>query len=155
MTHNPYQAPQSYDIENDDIEYEYAGFWIRLVAYIVDSLVFGIIGAVVSFVLSLVGLYDWNAEQNTFDLVWSIIVIAVSIVMWVKYAGTPAKRLLKLKILNADTGEPLTAGRAILRYIGYIPAFLVLCIGVIWVAFDPKKQGWHDKIANSVVVKEL
>lgn len=155
MTHNPYQAPQDYDVADDDIEYEYAGFWIRFLAYIIDNLVFGVIGLVVSFVLSLVGLYDWEAELNTFDMIWWIVIVVVSIVMWVKYAGTPGKRLLRLKILDADTGEPLSAGKAILRYVGYIPAYLVLCIGVIWVAFDQRKQGWHDKMANSVVVKEL
>lgn len=155
MTHNPYQAPQDYDVADDDIEYEYAGFWIRFLAYIIDNLVFGVIGLVVSFVLSLVGLYDWETELNTFDMIWWMVIVVVSIVMWVKYAGTPGKRLLRLKILDADTGEPLSAGKAILRYVGYIPAYLVLCIGVIWVAFDQRKQGWHDKMANSVVVKEL
>ncbi|MFW2124742.1 RDD family protein, partial [Acinetobacter ursingii] len=46
-------------------------------------------------------------------------------------------------------------GQGIIRYIGYIPATLVLFIGLIWVAFDSKKQGWHDKMAKTVVVREL
>ncbi|MBD0189374.1 RDD family protein, partial [Acinetobacter baumannii] len=37
----------------------------------------------------------------------------------------------------------------------YIPSILVFCIGLIWVAFDAKKQGWHDKMAKTVVVREL
>ncbi len=45
--------------------------------------------------------------------------------------------------------------QSIIRYIGYIPSILVFCIGLFWVAFDPKKQGWHDKMAKTVVVREL
>ena len=77
------------------------------------------------------------------------------IVCWVKFAGTPGKRLLRLKVLDEKSGENLTVGQAILRYIGYFPSTLVFFLGFIWIAFDSKKQGWHDKIAKSVVVREL
>ena len=60
-----------------------------------------------------------------------------------------------LKVLDERTGENVTVGQGIIRYIGYFPAILVLFIGLIWVAFDPKKQGWHDKMAKTVVVREL
>lgn len=154
QTPNPYQAPNT-PTDSDDVEYEYAGFWLRVLASVMDSLLLGLVGLPIMFGLSMVGLYDFDASWNTFDTIWQAITIVFVIFMWVKYAGTPCKRLLKLKVLDADTGEPLTVGRAILRYIGYIPSALVLCLGFIWVGFDKKKQGWHDKMANSVVVKEL
>lgn len=156
MTHNPYQAPQSYDIENDDIEYEYAGFWIRVLASIIDGVVVMLVVFPLGFIAGMLGLA--GSESSSFgiiDVLVQILSAAFYIGCWVKFAGTPGKRLLKLKILNADTGEPLTVGRAIIRYVGYIISYLVLCLGLIWVAFDPKKQGWHDKMANSVVVKVL
>jgi len=53
------------------------------------------------------------------------------------------------------TGNKLTVMQSIIRYIGYIPSILVFGIGLFWVAFDAKKQGWHDKMAKSVVVREL
>lgn len=154
-THNPYTAPAAEISTADDTEYEYAGFWIRLLAVIIDSILFTLVGVPLMLVLSFVGLYDFEATYNAFDLIWNFATVIFSVVFWVQYAGTPGKRLLKLKVLDADTGENLSYGKAIIRYLGYIPAGLVFCLGFIWVAFDGKKQGWHDKMANSVVVKEI
>lgn len=154
-THNPYTVPAAEISTADDTEYEYAGFWIRLLAVIIDSVLFALVGVPLMFILSLVGLYDFEANYNAFDLIWNFATVIFSVVLWVQYAGTPGKRLLKLKVLDADTGENLSYGKAIIRYLGYIPAGLVFCLGFIWVAFDVKKQGWHDKMANSVVVKEI
>lgn len=62
--------------------------------------------------------------------------------------------LLGLKVLDAKTGNLLTLGQALLRYVGYILSSLIFCLGYIWVGFDKKKQGWHDKMAKTVVVRE-
>ncbi|MEL1747592.1 RDD family protein, partial [Acinetobacter baumannii] len=78
-----------------------------------------------------------------------------SILCWLYFAGTPGKRLMRLKVLDEKTGNKLTVMQSIIRYIGYIPSILVFGIGLFWVAFDAKKQGWHDKMAKSVVVREL
>ena len=50
--------------------------------------------------------------------------------------------------------QPISWGKAILRYIGYIISGLVLLIGFIWIAFDARRQGWHDKIAGTYVVRK-
>lgn len=68
--------------------------------------------------------------------------------------ATPGKMLLGLKVLDAKTGNLLTIGQALLRYAGYILSSLIFCLGYIWVGFDKKKQGWHDKMAKTVVVRE-
>jgi uncharacterized RDD family membrane protein YckC len=52
----------------------------------------------------------------------------------------------------AELLAPLTLKQSILRYIGYFASILPLCLGLLWVAKDPRKQGFHDKIANTVVV---
>lgn len=153
--HNPYQSPQEYQAIDDDIEYEYAGFWIRVLASIIDSLVLMLVLVPFAVVVGMLGLVDLEASFSWLDIVIQICSVLFYIGCWVKFAGTPGKRILKLKILDADTGEHLTTGKAIIRYVGYIISSLVLLIGLIWVAFDKKKQGWHDKMANSVVVKEL
>lgn len=152
--YNPYQSPSQYEEDEFDVEYEYAGFWIRVGATLIDTVLMMIVALPVGFIFGMLGLVD---PDNTapFEALINIAVIVFYIFAWVKYAGTPGKRLLKLKILDADTGENLTVGKAILRYIGYILSSLALLLGLIWVAFDGRKQGWHDKIANSVVVKEL
>lgn len=156
MTHNPYQAPKEYTADDDTAEYEYAGFWIRVLASIIDSLVMMVVLVPLLVVLQMLGFANLEStEFSWLDIAVQILSAVFYIGCWVKFAGTPGKRILKLKILDADTGEHLTTGKAIVRYIGYIISAIVLLLGLIWVAFDKKKQGWHDKMANSVVVKEL
>lgn len=136
-------------------KYEYAGFWIRVLATIIDTVL------VVALMTPISLFWDVNVDnitQQNFtltDLFWQIFCAAISIFLWIKYAGTPGKRLLGLKVLDEETGNNLTVNQAILRYLGYIASSIVFCLGFIWIAFDSKKQGWHDKIAKTVVVREL
>ena len=136
-------------------KYEYAGFWIRLVASIIDSII------VVVALLPITLLFGREATSYSFqmttasDWFWQILMAVFYIFCWVKFAGTPGKRLLRLKVLDEKTGNKLTVMQSIIRYIGYIPSILVFGIGLFWVAFDAKKQGWHDKMAKTVVVREL
>lgn len=144
------------DIHTDH-EYEYAGFWVRLGAYIVDAIVFAIICGLIAWILSQFVNVPIINEKGTglFDLVNLIITPIVAIVMWIKLGATPGKILFNLQVLDEKTGSKLTTRQAILRYIGYIPSAIILLLGFIWVAWDKKKQGWHDKIAKTVVVKVL
>jgi uncharacterized RDD family membrane protein YckC len=61
--------------------------------------------------------------------------------------------LLSLRVVDAKTGGSLSVGQSIARYLGYFVSVIPFCLGLIWVAFDSKKQGWHDKIAGTVVVR--
>ena len=74
------------------------------------------------------------------------------IVLWA-YGGTLGQRVLGMRVVNAATGADLGLARALLRYVGFIIATIPIYIGLIWVGFDPRKQGWHDKIAGSFVVR--
>jgi uncharacterized RDD family membrane protein YckC len=60
----------------------------------------------------------------------------------------------KLKVVDAVSGEKMSMGQAIGRYFAYIPAMLPLGLGLIWVGIDKKKQGWHDKLAGTVVIRD-
>ena len=136
-------------------EIEYAGFWSRTGAALIDS-IFWIIFIIIP--LSLIyGEEYWTGEQfyyGIWDLILSYIFPFVATVwFWLKFFGTPGKMALKLKIVDAKTGNKLSVGRAIGRYFAYIPAMLPLFLGIIWVGIDKKKQGWHDKIAGIVVIK--
>lgn len=131
--------------------YEYAGFWIRTGATILDVL---IISLPLSIILGLIFGISEDFSISTADIISNVLGLIIWVVCWVQFAGTPGKRLLKLKVLDAKTGGNLTVGQAIIRYIAYIPAILCLLLGIIWVAFDSKKQGWHDKLAGTVVVKD-
>ncbi len=60
--------------------------------------------------------------------------------------------MLGLRVIKTD-GSPITVGTAILRYIGYIINTVIILMGWIWIIFDAQHQGWHDKLAGTVVVK--
>jgi uncharacterized RDD family membrane protein YckC len=61
--------------------------------------------------------------------------------------------LLSLRVVDAKTGGSLSVGQSIARYLGYFVAGIPFGLGILWVGFDSKKQGWHDKIAGTVVVR--
>jgi uncharacterized RDD family membrane protein YckC len=73
--------------------------------------------------------------------------------LWATTGQTLGKMALGIKVIGAD-GAPVSWGKAILRYVGYIVSGLVLGLGFIWVAFDARRQGWHDKIAGTYVVRK-
>ena len=73
---------------------------------------------------------------------------------WMWKSATPGKMIVSAKIVDAATlGEPST-GQLIVRYVGYFISSLVFCLGFLWIAFDKRKQGWHDKMASTVVIRD-
>ena len=83
---------------------------------------------------------------------WVFPAIAV-IVFWIYRQATPGKMIIGAKIVDANTGGPPSTGQLIGRYLGYYVSMIPLFLGMIWVAFDARKQGWHDKLAGTVVVR--
>ncbi len=69
--------------------------------------------------------------------------------------GRSASALFGLHVVDAATGKHLGIGRAIARFLGFMVSGSVLDIGLIWAAFDPRKQGWHDKMASTFVVRKV
>jgi uncharacterized BrkB/YihY/UPF0761 family membrane protein len=80
-----------------------------------------------------------------------LIGLAYFVIFWATSGQTPGKMALGIKVISVD-GTSVGWGKAILRYIGYIISVIVLFLGFIWIAFDSKRQGWHDKIAKTLVV---
>jgi glyoxylase-like metal-dependent hydrolase (beta-lactamase superfamily II) len=64
-----------------------------------------------------------------------------------------AKIAIGARIVDAGTGAVPTNRRLLVRYLGYYVSTLPLMLGFLWIAFDPRKQGWHDKMAGTVVVR--
>ncbi len=153
---NQYSTPNS-DVYNAQQQEDrnYLGFWARLVASLLDNIWMGIVLLILLFVLGQIGVLTLSAESNSPpELLLQILVPFILVMMlWNRYASTPGKMIFKAKILDADTLEPVPTGRLFLRYIGYIISSLPLFLGFLWVAFDRKKQGFHDKIARTVVVR--
>jgi uncharacterized RDD family membrane protein YckC len=135
---------------------EYAGFWIRFGAMLIDLVVM-----IIVLYIPLTMIYGeeyWIGEQFIYGF-WDVILgyivpIVVTIWFWLRYSGTPGKMATKLRIVDAATGNKMTTGQAIGRYFAYTIAILPLCLGLIWVGIDKKKQGWHDKLAGTVVIRD-
>ncbi|MPV86521.1 RDD family protein [Ostreibacterium oceani] len=100
----------------------------------------------------------WQASVDFFKAqnapLIQFITLLITLFFWVRFAGTPGKRLLGLKVVNADTLAPLNILPATLRYLGYFVSFFFFGMGFLWILIDPKKQGWHDKMGRSVVIVE-
>ena len=135
---------------------EYAGFWVRVGASLIDTVLI----VCVTFPL-LVAIYGWSYFDSStafiagfadFLLSWVAPAVAV-VVFWLYKQATPGKMAVSARVVDAKTGNTLTVGQSIGRYLGYFVSAIPMGLGIIWVAFDPKKQGWHDKLAGTVVIR--
>jgi len=79
--------------------------------------------------------------------------LTATVWFWIKFQATPGKMATSLRVVDAKTGKPLSIGQAVGRYFAYIVSLLPLGLGIFWIVFDKRKQGWHDKLAGSVVVR--
>ena len=71
---------------------------------------------------------------------------------WVWRGQTPGKMAMGIKVIGTDS-SPITWQYALLRYFGYVVSAGIVFVGFVWIAFDSHKQGIHDKIADTYVVK--
>jgi len=94
---------------------------------------------------------DYVAE-TTNSLIHFVVVGILVITFWIYRSATPGKILLSMKIVDEKTGKAPTNTQLIKRYLGYIVSGVPLFLGFFWIIFDKKKQGWHDKLADTVVV---
>jgi uncharacterized RDD family membrane protein YckC len=127
---------------------EKAGWWTRALAILIDAIGIGIIAAAVSGVL----LGDTTGTR--YQGLSTLFQAAYFTYFW-SAAGkgqTLGSRALNIRVVKTD-GAYLDYVGAFLRYIGFVVSCVVFLIGVIWAAFDAQKQGWHDKIAGTYVVK--
>lgn len=135
---------------------EYAGFWIRVSASLIDTVILLLITTPLLFMIY--GDTYWDSQSfilGSWDFVISYIFPAIAvIVFWAYKSATPGKMALKLTILDAKTGQKPSTQQFIIRYLGYFVSTIPLFLGLIWVGIDKRKQGWHDKMAGTVVVKD-
>lgn len=148
----------------------YGGFWRRSFAFLIDEIILYF----VSLILFMIGLLALGLkgdmmgralaapEDITHGMgVFGLLYLAASLLAGMTYftwfhgigGRTPGKILLGLRVIQAS-GDPMTPGVAFLRWVGYLISGPVFCLGFLWVAFDGRKQGWHDKIAATLVIRE-
>ena len=159
-------------------EYSYAGFWRRLAAGVIDFLILSIlpVGWIVVAVMVFgppldipeVMAFDEIAEvQRALHLEksdhlsrqqriagWASNIFSIFFVIgfWTWKGQTPGKMLFGIRIVMTD-GSPIGLRTSILRYVGQIIGALLLFVGFLMIAWDRRKQGLHDKLAGTVVVR--
>ena len=129
----------------------YVGFWRRFAAAFIDSIVINIISFGAS---SLIHIASPSGTTNiTVNISSAGIGIIYFIYFWSQQNGqTLGAKVLKFRVVREDN-KHLDIKTAVIRYIGYILSIIPICLGLLWVVWDKKKQGWHDKMAGTVVVR--
>ena len=163
-------------------EPRYVGFWMRLLAFFIDSLVVSLIlsplmlalygggyfaklnaelaallvssgdpSADLARMLEILGRPD-SAISAISDIRVQFGLLVATILFWRFRGATPGKMLVKAKIVTADGLRQPSTGRLIGRFLAYFVSIIPSFLGFLWIAFDKRKQGWHDKLAGTVVV---
>lgn len=154
--------------KKDKFRNQYAGFFARLLAYLIDVLPIVLAVAAIFYVflgfdetlqryLSARG--DLNAraaflrQRNQIrDLSFVAYILYCALTEWSPMQGTIGKRLLGLRVVDY-LGNPVTLGRSFGRNLAKIVSFVPLGLGSFWVMFSKRKSAWHDMIAKTYVLK--
>ena len=150
------------------MEHNYGGFWQRSLAFFIDNVILSFISALL-LIIGIAALWlsssttlkelSWGRITNltvSFFILYHLVLVLVGMLYFTYFHGTagqtPGKMILGLKVVQAD-GKAMNLGIAFLRWVGYIVSSLVFYLGFIWIAFDKRKRGWHDRIAGTIVIR--
>jgi uncharacterized RDD family membrane protein YckC len=126
----------------------YAGFWIRLLAYIIDAIILGALTFPLARVLSMMGIGEQSSNVMSIAISWMYFAVFESS----GWMASPGKKALGL-IVTDEQGGQLSVGRATRRYFAKILSALLLGIGFVMIAFTARKQGLHDKMFHTLVLR--
>ena len=122
-----------------------AGLGPRLISGIIDGVILYVVNFIISLILGSNG-------AGLASLISLIIGIGYFVYFWSMRNGqTVGKQVMGLRVVKAD-GTPITPVTALLRYIGYFVNTVLIFLGWIWIIIDSQHQGFHDKIAGTLVV---
>jgi uncharacterized RDD family membrane protein YckC len=134
-------------VEREEMVLDLAGAGSRLISYLIDSIIVGVIGGILNYVSMNVG--------GTLGGIFAFLGVLVSVAYFTYFFGngqTPGMKAMKIKLIGTDGTYPIGYGKGFLRWIGMIISAVVILLGYVWILIDKKKQGWHDKIAGTYVV---
>ena len=150
--HNPYAPPQS-GVLCVPIR-SYASISARSGALILDLLLFGLVLSPLYIVHGTTYFVDHQPHLGALDVFFGWVVSSLWVLLfWRHKSATPGKIVAHLRIVDAETGDTPSSAQWLVRYLAYVLSLLSLGLGFIWIIWDAKKQSWHDKLANTVVVQ--
>ena len=129
-------------------EQKYVGFWARFAAWFLDFIL------VIIFIFPAFLVQEFVNYYGGILLYWVLCILGhiIILVLWFTKQASIGKMAFSVKIVDAKTGGVPTKGQLIGRYFAYLLSSLPLGLGFLWIAFDSKKQGWHDKLAGTAVI---
>jgi uncharacterized RDD family membrane protein YckC len=139
---------------------KYASFTRRLIAFFIDEVILrAILGIVIGMIIHAEVDTDFNLDlfeiRNLFtpklfitELLVASYFIAMESSVW---QATIGKRLMNIKVTDVNYSR-IDTGTAVIRYVSKYLSTAILLLGYIWVLFDDRRQGWHDKLANTFVI---
>jgi uncharacterized RDD family membrane protein YckC len=138
-----------------DNDLKYVGFWKRTVAVLIDTfLIILVTLPILIWVYGIEYLNNEHMEKGSFDFIINYVFPTIAVILlWKYYQATPGKMIFKATIVDAKTGSKPTLKQWIIRYLGYFVSLLPFGLGYFWVAFDKKKQSFHDKLAKTLVIQ--
>jgi uncharacterized RDD family membrane protein YckC len=137
---------------------KYAGFWLRFVSFIIDAVAIGIVG-VIFYIPVIIAFQDVSAEQIVYvSLIFNLVLFVIE---WLYFAlmeasskqGTLGKMVIGI-IVTDEAGKRISFARATGRHFAKILSSMILYIGFLMIAFTKKKQGLHDLLASTLVIKK-
>ena len=131
---------------------DYASRWLRFFAWIID----GVVIAIVMFILWLAGLVGADSVEGfgaSDGLVNAIVTFVYYVAMTAAFGATLGKMALGMRVADADGNRPGVGAVLMREVVGKILSALVIWIGFFWILVDDRRQGWHDKIGKTFVVK--
>ena len=135
----------------------YGGFWLRVVAYVIDVILLGVVSSVVGMVVGTGAMMSGTDPANpaywgTQGISFVIGLLYFALLESSERGATLGKMAVGLRVVT-DQGQRLSLANAIGRYLAKIVSAIILGIGFLMVAFTERKRGLHDMIAGTLVVK--
>ena len=135
----------------------YSGFWRRVAASLIDSVILGVVGAILGIVLGVAMVSGGTDDTEVVELTGNVVGLFLG---WLYYAlmessskqATIGKMVMGIKVTDLE-GNQISFARASGRHFGKIISSLILAIGYLMMLWTEKKQTLHDKMAGCLVVK--
>ena len=145
---------------------EFGGYGGRLVAYILDVIILGIVIGLLTIILIAILVATVASEGDVgpggalFAVTLTGMILLVSVLyfpyFWQRSGMTPGMQVFGIKVVRDRDGGPVGWGSAILRWFGlvFIDSIVFgIPIGLLWVFFDRRRRAWHDLLGGTVVIK--
>jgi uncharacterized RDD family membrane protein YckC len=132
--------------------FEFGGLWRRLAAGVIDAIV--LYGVLLAAAGARIALPPGSQLVVLSDAVWLSVTVGYLPVQWAVAGQTLGMRAVKLRIVRERDGGAIGFGVSLLRFWGWILSVFLFGLGFLWIAFDTRKRGWHDRIAGTIVIHQ-